>query len=72
MCNIEHINLAEYNKAEIEEMLGPVNRYFAGLILGRDPTKDEAIWHYIRNGGPQDFRLRWEQTHKLIPQNVLS
>lgn len=72
MCNTEHINLAEYNKAELEEMLGPVNRYFAGLMLGRDPTKDEAIWHYIRNGGPQDFRRRWEQTHTPAVQQAVS
>lgn len=72
MCNIEYVKLSGYIKAELEEMLGPVNRYFAGLALGRDPTNEEAVWHYIKSGGPQDFRRRWEQTHKRIPQNALS
>jgi len=64
MHNIEHINLAEYNKAEIKEMLGPDNVWFTGLEVGHDPSKEEAIWHYIRNGGPANFRKKWEEFHK--------
>jgi len=63
--------MSVYIKAEIEEMFGPDNMYFAGLALGHGPTKNEAVWHYINNGGPADFRRRWEQTHKLVAQKAV-
>ena len=62
MCRTK-LGLVEYNQRQIAEMLGPVNMYFASLALGRQATREEAVWHYVFNGGPEDFRRRWVEEH---------
>lgn len=57
MCKERRV-LADHMQAQLNEMLGPVNRYFAGIALGHSPSDEEAIWHYLHNGGPENFRQR--------------
>lgn len=59
MCTTKE-QLQAYLQAQREEILGPVNMYYAGLALGHKPTPEEATWHYIFHGGPIDFRQRWQ------------
>lgn len=54
---------SDYMKAQIEEMLSSLNRYYTGIALGRSPSSDEAATHYVENGGPEDFEKRWFLTH---------
>ena len=61
MCRTQK-EMSLYMFLQRMEMLGPINMYFAGLTLGRRPTKDEAILHYIYNGGAKDFSRRWKQS----------
>ncbi len=44
---------------QIEEALGPENRWYAGEKLGRSPTESEAILYYIENGGAESFSKRY-------------
>ena len=43
---------------QIAEALGADNRWFAGETLGREPTDEEAIRHWIAHGGASDWRWR--------------
>jgi len=64
MCLRSFVDLKERNQAQIAEALGEFNKYVAGLALGHDPTPDEAVFHYVVHGGPED----WERRHG-VPQN---
>ncbi|MDZ4228254.1 MAG: hypothetical protein U1E54_03335 [Candidatus Levybacteria bacterium] len=55
---------SDYMKAQIAEMLSPLNRYFAGTVLGHPPSKEEAVMHYITHGGSADFEKRWKYQHE--------
>ncbi len=57
-------DLESYNKAQIEEALGPENKYFAYLKLKREPTDQEAFWHWLQNGGPENFSK--QHKHKFF------
>ena len=61
MCKTRQ-RLTEFNQKQIAEILGPDNMYFASLALGRPATRQEAAAHYVANGGPENFRLRWLKT----------
>ena len=60
MKTLTHRDLTEENRRQIEEALGPDNRWFAGQHLGHPPTDEEAIWWYINNGGAAGHRARME------------
>jgi len=41
-----------------KEMLGEDNRNYTRMVLGHEPTDEELVWHYINNGGAEDFSKR--------------
>lgn len=47
--------------AQIQEALGDFNRWCAGERLGHPPTDNEALDHYLHNGGPEDFARREQE-----------
>ena len=51
--------LQKYLEIQRGEMLGALNKYYARQKLGREPTESEAIMHYIKNGGAEDFFARF-------------
>jgi hypothetical protein len=55
-----------YMQAQIEEMLGEVNRWYAGEALHRPASDSEAVLYYIEHGGAADFRKRWEAAHAQV------
>jgi len=46
------------NRKQITEAAGNDNMWFAGIVLGRQPTRREGLMHYFQHGGPQDFARR--------------
>ena len=48
----------QYLAEQIGEMLGPFNRWVAGLTLKHPPTDSEAAKHYVDHGGAEDFARR--------------
>lgn len=62
MCNTQN-DQKTYMQEQIREMLGEVNRWFAGEALHRPPSDSEAVMYYIEHGGAVDFRRRWEEVH---------
>ena len=50
--------LALDNCEQIKEALSDENKWFAGERLGRTPTDEEAILHYILYGGSKKYRTR--------------
>lgn len=51
----EVISLSERLARQVREALSDENLWFAGEKLGRRPSPEEALKHYIRNGGAQAF-----------------
>jgi len=45
-------------REQIIEAVSEVNRWFAGVAVGHDPTVRECLSHYVRNGGAADFARR--------------
>jgi len=62
-----HDDLAKNNREQLEEALGPDNRWFAGLCLGHCPSDDEAVWYYISHGGAEGHRKRMEAKQHMPP-----
>lgn len=59
MCRILTFEeLKKRNFSQMDEALGPVNKYYAGLKLGHSPDANEALIHYANNGGPEDWCRR--------------
>ncbi|MDQ5958049.1 MAG: hypothetical protein QG665_395 [Patescibacteria group bacterium] len=54
------IDAAARMRAQLEEMMGDVNRWFTGLAVGHDPNPHEMALHYINSGGAEDFARRHE------------
>ena len=53
------MNLFNWNKEQIDEALGKVNRYFFWLKYQREPLDDnELVLFYIEQGGASGFRNR--------------
>jgi hypothetical protein len=44
-----------YIDAELEEIFSPTNRHYAREKLGREPTDEELVWHFINHGGAENF-----------------
>jgi hypothetical protein len=52
---------------QLAEALGPVNRWFASQARGRHvENPEELITHFVRNGGAEDFALRFEHAMSEI------
>jgi hypothetical protein len=43
-------NTGAYLAAQAEEVLGPLNRYYTGLSVGRDPTPEDCWRHWCATG----------------------
>jgi hypothetical protein len=56
--DISHEDLSVWNELEKEDILSSDNRWFAGEVLGHEPSDDEAALHYIKNGGADNFSKR--------------
>ncbi len=52
------MEIKEYLKEEVAEILSAENKWFTGIKLGRDPTEEECAWHYVLFGGADSFRRR--------------
>lgn len=52
------------NRAQIEEAQSDENRWYAGEDLGRPPTDREALMHYIKHGGAEEFARRWDSLRR--------
>lgn len=55
---------SEYMTAQIKEMLGEFNRWITGVKVGHLPSDEECAYHYIRDGGAEDFSKRWKYQHE--------
>ncbi len=56
--------LRDYMAAQIAEIFGPDNMWFAGQALRHPPSPDEAFWHYHAHGGPEHFAEKWRACHQ--------
>ena len=53
------MNLHDWNEHQIEEALGPTNRWYYGVHYktnGNNASKDELILFYIEHGGARHYR----------------
>jgi hypothetical protein len=50
-----------YMSAQAKEVLGPLNRYYAGLAIGRDPTPEECWRHWCASHAAEHFRAAQQQ-----------
>ena len=50
--------LKERMSAQLSEALSPLNRWYAGVELGREATDEEAVVHYLKHGGAEGFAKR--------------
>lgn len=53
------LSLCEYFEVEKEEIFGADNMYYTAKKLGRSPTPQEAIMHYIESGGAERFAEKY-------------
>lgn len=51
-----NMNLKNWNKMQLEEALGPTNRFYFKQTLGYDGSDDELVLYYIEHGGAKHFR----------------
>lgn len=62
--------MMEFLQKQTEEALkSPENAWFAGEKLGHSPSPNEAIMYFIQNGGAENFRRRWDESHNHHSQN---
>ncbi|MBI2482073.1 MAG: hypothetical protein HYV76_00690 [Candidatus Vogelbacteria bacterium] len=57
--------LRQFLEVQKREALGPENRWFAGIALQHPPSDNEAVMHFIRNGGATDFANRFENNQEF-------
>lgn len=50
-----------YNALQMEEMYSDENVYYTGIELGRTPTEEELISHYMSSDRPKKFELLFKQ-----------
>lgn len=55
----------DYITLQIKEACGSENKWFAGEVLGRSPTDQEALEHYCDKGGARSF------SEIYIPEDAL-
>lgn len=61
------MNLLNWNKMQVDEAIGSVNRYFFWLQYQRDPFDDnELLLFYVEQGGAKNFA----DNHKQEKPNV--
>ena len=71
MGAMNHDELARNNQRQVEEALGPENRYFAWLATGRcDLTDSELMLYYIANGGAEGHRERMRTNPPPAPPST--
>ena len=55
MSNKTVLTFKEYLRQQMEQILSPDNKWFAGEKLNRTPTVDEAAEHFVAHGGAENF-----------------
>jgi len=55
------MNLKDWNKKQIDEALGSVNRYYFWEKYGRDGSDQELMLYYCQCGGAAVFAKRNEK-----------
>lgn len=68
------MNLSEWNRRQIEEALGDVNRYYFWQKYGRNGTNEELARYYCQCGGAEGFARRNANNRPEIkrpPGNIL-
>lgn len=55
------MNLKDWNKKQIDEALGDVNRYYFWKKYGRNGTDEELMRYYCQCGGAEGFAKRHEK-----------
>jgi len=53
--------LKRWNELQMEEVLSSKNRWLTGINVGHKPDFDELWWHYVQNGGSEDFAKTHEK-----------
>ena len=48
-------NTGAYLADQAKEVLGPVNRYYTGLAVGRDPTPEDCWRHWCASGASNRY-----------------
>ena len=57
-----HRNLSEYLKLQIEEALGPINKWYASEKAGYEIKDKEILFrHYVQFGGAFNFSIRYKE-----------
>lgn len=51
----DSLSQAEYNTSQIRFIMSPINKYFTWEKIHRDPTFEEAFYHYVKYGGASYF-----------------
>jgi len=60
--------MEEFLAAQKEDMVGEVNKWYAGEKLGHEPTPSEAALHYVTSGGAEKFRKNWEERKRAAKE----
>ena len=55
---MRRVSFVEYLRLQMEEALGPVNRWYAGEH-GVHDDPESLLRYYIENGGAEDFARRY-------------
>ncbi len=58
--------------AQLEEILSPANRWFAGEYYGRPATDNELVFYYVLHGGAESFAKREEEYNLLFTGELVS
>ncbi len=59
-------DLRKRTEAQIQEILGDDNMWYAGERLGHSPNPNEAAMHFVNHGGAADFAQRWAESHRGV------
>jgi len=63
------MKLTDYVCKQLEEALGPVNRWFCSQHYGREVTEpDLLVEYYIRHGGAEHFRHKYGRSSESSPR----
>ena len=60
------MSFSEYINLQLQEALGPVNKWFASEKAGREVKEPELLFrYYVKSGGAQHFAITHHYEQKL-------
>jgi hypothetical protein len=64
-----NMKMSMYVRKQLEEALGPDNRWFCSQHHGRKVTEpDLLVEYYIKHGGAEHFRRKFEKRFESAPR----